>query len=128
MNTIISEALPIHKMATSSSPPLIFVKECSGQGVFKYGGVTIDVSNSCAGTEYDTVRKILAGDRTLTAEYPGCEGDSEFAIYGDTFSLKGGSWGPMSGGGLTIDVSYSQNKAAIDAFMAFMLEEDDDDS
>jgi hypothetical protein len=60
--------------------------------------------------------------------YSNRNGVSELYDYGDNFALRGGEDGPTFGCSISIEVSYSDNKAAINAFLAFMFETGDSDS
>ena len=113
---------------------LRFVRRAAGRGVFICGGITIDVTNvytssfegEDAETQADKVRRLLAGERGLIAMYSNRNGESELSIFGDYFSLNGGAYGPAFGDGVSIEVCYSDNKAAIDGFLTFMLEGGDE--
>lgn len=123
---------------------LTFVRESRGHGVLTYGDTcntfSVNVTNGCDSRDEDEeeedetvvatagiVRRMLAGERGLTATYSnyiygdGAD-DSWFSLSVDAFCLSGGLCGPMFGGGVSIAVSYSENKAAVDAFLTFMVE------
>jgi hypothetical protein len=115
---------------------LKFVRQGSHDGIFKSGGIKIYVTNTYNNNvggeteemQADKVRRLLAGERGLRAVYSNRNGESDVSIYGDFFELGGGEYGPTFGHRISIRVSYSENKAAIDAFLAFMLENGRSDS
>jgi hypothetical protein len=94
--------------------------------------VAVDISPVCFNDDEEmkrsapVFRRLLAGERNLSAtiaNYNQMVDDFSSVFIGDdTFHLSGGAPGPTYGGGVTITVPYSENKAAIDAFLAFMLE------
>ena len=77
----------------------------------------------------DIVRRLLAGERDISADFSNvikgeCEDGSYASITADEmFILAGGVWAAAFGGRVSICVSYSENKAAIDEFLTFMLGE-----
>ena len=88
--------------------PLIFVRTNTDSGFLHYGGVSIEVTNSCSDNkQIDSVHRLLSGEQWLA-------GGSALSINDDVFSLREG--------GIVLECPYLENKSAIDAFLAFMLE------
>jgi hypothetical protein len=129
-------------MATATdcaSSTLNFIKHDSCSGTMTFGNarsvVSVSISLGCFNGDEEmersaaVFRRLLAGERNLSATIAGfmidddAEDNSKVSISDDdTFELVGGVDGPTFGGMVSISVPYSENKATIDAFLAFMLE------
>ena len=92
------------------------------------GGMSISVmshfSNGTGKMQRAKVARLLAGERgERLGVYDGGFGGSSLTIEDDTFLLEGGHYGPTIGGSVTLECSYSENKAAIDSYLQVLLKE-----
>ncbi len=100
-------------MLPAGNISLTFVKTDAATGVIRVGGVRIGVSNQHGDAGLiDTSRRLLSGERGLANESV-----STISIKDDVFFLRG-----LPTADITVEICYSENKAEIDAFLAFLQE------
>jgi hypothetical protein len=87
-------------------------------------GVSSTFTSGTGKMQRARVARLLAGERgKWLGVFEGGYGGSSVKIEDDTVLVEGGCHGPLIGGHVTLECSYSENKAAIDAYLQFLLKE-----